>query len=392
MRIAIKTLGCKLNQAEGEKILKQLAERGFSVTNFKNKADIYIVNACTVTATADRKVQLIINNFKNKNPKAKIILTGCFSKKPRGIDLVLKNKNNLVDKLAKNYHLLPEFKKDKKEKALGKIRAFIKIQDGCDNFCSYCIIPLMRGLPRSFKPDEIVGEINEKRARGFKEIVLTGVNICKYRFNNLDLVGLVLKILKETKIERIRFGSIDPSLVTDKFIGLFKEKRICNHLHLSLQSGSDSVLKRMNRKYTSEEFLELVEKIKRRYPLFGFTTDVIVGFPGETEEDFNETCDFIKRVGFHKIHIFPFSRRPGTVADKLNFQVDLKTKKARVARIKEISKKLSKEFNKKIKGKKFEVLFENKLNGQFIGFTDNYVKVKKKGNNFKINKVIKVRY
>ena len=393
MKIAVKTLGCKLNQAEGDKIIQELVESGFEIVDFKNKADIYIINACSVTAVADRKAQLVINNFKNKNSKAKIVLTGCFSKKPSKVDLVIKDKNILIKNLLDKYPPINKSKnKSASKPANQKTRVFVKIQDGCDNFCSYCIIPLMRGLPQSIRVSEIVKEINKKVEQGFKEIVLTGVNICKYKSGQLDLAGLVKNILRETEVKRIRFGSIDPKLITDEFINLFDNKRICNHLHLSLQSGSNSVLKRMNRKHTTKDFLDLISKIKKKYSLFGLTTDIIVGYPGETEEEFKETCDFVKKIGFQKIHVFPFSKRPGTVAEKLDDQIDLKTKKLRAHSLKEISEELNKRFRQKIRSKEFEVLFENKINGKWVGFTDNYIKVEKRGDKNWFNRIITIKF
>ena len=268
MKISFYTLGCKLNQAETDELKENLQKEGFFIVPWKIKADAYVINACSVTIGAEQGTRQIIRQAKKRNASAKIFVTGCFGQKLPEVDFVLKNKKILTRKIAQ------KLKKDSKiissscdnidhKSKMEKNRTFIKIQTGCDNFCSYCTIPYFRGKPKSVAPRKIIETINKKVEKNFKEIVLTGVNVCKYNYKKLDLTKLVQKILKETKVERIRFGSLDPELINDDFISIFKNSRIMPHMHLSLQSGSDKILKLMNRKYTTQDYLNIVKKIKK---------------------------------------------------------------------------------------------------------------------------------
>ncbi len=419
MKIAIYTLGCKLNQAESDELKETLQKEGFFIVGWKNKADIYIVNACSLTVGAEQGTRQIIRQVKNWNPNAKIFVTGCLRQKLPEIDFYTQNQNELIKKIkitasshskrhdhrivSKNVQDCSGAKmpRDNEGNAENRTRAFIKIQTGCDNFCSFCIIPYFRGKPRSVSAIKIIKTINQKINQGFKEIVLTGVNICKYsdrdclHFNAaaskckqsakpLNLARLAKKILNETKIQRIRFGSLDPSLIDDDFIALFQNPRVMPHMHLSLQSGSSRILKLMNRKYTAKQYLSLIKKIKKRFPFVGFTTDIIVGFPSESEKDFCDTCNLIKKVGFLKVHIFPFSPRPGTPAFCAIPQINEKIKKERFGNLKRIADTARKQFIKKMIGQNVPVLFEEKVNGVWFGYAPNYLRIKLKSKeNFK---------
>lgn len=420
MKIALYTLGCKLNQAESEELKETLQKEGFFIVDWKNKANVYIVNACGLTTGAEQGTRQIIRQAHRQNPKAKIFVTGCFEQNMPEVNFYTKNQNELIKKI-KNAASTPEYgacsasdarqapqSGDSAKQALpsinrpSKTRAFIKIQTGCDNFCSYCIIPYFRGKPKSVNALKIISTINRKVTQGFKEIVLSGINICKYKFTETDkrklttrinadhksdLVLLTMEILRRTAIPRIRFGSLDPSLINDNFFSLFHNPRVMPHMHLSLQSGSNHILKLMNRKYTIQKYLSLVEKIKKQFPLMGFTTDIIVGFPGETEKDFRETCRLVKKVGFLKVHIFPYSPRPGTTATKMAKQIDEKIKKERFARLKKIAEKVKKNFIKKMIGQTVPVLFEKKVNDTWFGYTPNYLMVRFQSNENLKNKI-----
>lgn len=405
MKIAINTLGCKLNQAESSQIAESLVDFGFSITNSKYaKADLYIINTCSVTQKAERESRQAVYQIKNRDSHAKILVTGCCQIDAPEVTF-LKNKEKIVDIIVKEFGK-QKFKQSVvlhqyKDTAMPLVpsvthwhsknlfnlclktqrtRALVKIQDGCDNFCTYCIIPYVRGKPKSIPACQIVKDIKKKESFGFKEIVLTGVNIGKYEDGKLGLVDLVKRILKETQIPRIRFSSINPEFVNDKFISLFEENRICQHLHLSLQSGSNAVLRRMRRNYTTQQYLNIVQKIYRKFPDFGFTTDIIVGFPAESENEFKETCDFVKKIGFLKIHIFRYSRRQNTCAAKMCNQISEEVKRKRATRLEQLNKILKAKFQKKMLGKKSDVLFEIKRGSRWLGFTSNYLRVKQKSN------------
>ena len=397
MKIAIKTLGCRLNQAESDKIAEKLANFGVEVDYlFKNKSNLYIINTCCITEKAVTKSRQIINNIRNKHKKTIIIGCGCAKDIKDEVDLFVEDKNKISKEIYNKFIKNNKFDQSNTNK-LPKhsyTRAFIKIQDGCNNFCTYCIIPYVRQKMISISYNKIINEIKRKEEQGFKEIVLTGVNIGKYKNKKIDLVELVKRILKNTKIHRIRFGSINPDHVSNGFISLFKNKRACRHLHLSLQSGSDSVLERMNRNYNTKDYLNIINKINSEYTDFNFTTDIIVGFPGETREEFIETCEFAERVGFSKIHIFPYSKRKGTVAYKMHNQLDYSKKKKRTIVLKEINKVLEENFKRKMLGKREEILFENRKDNCYSGFTKNYFKVKLNSkenlrNKIKVIKILK---
>jgi threonylcarbamoyladenosine tRNA methylthiotransferase MtaB len=433
MRVAIKTLGCKLNQAESEEIADKLRSFGVGLTSSKEKADLYLINTCSITAAALKKSRQEIHKIRNKYKDAKIWACGCAKELKSQADKFLVDKDKIFEEIKRHCeerkrrsnpkkflegsgiassHDVHRGTRNDKNKIVSQnrcTRAFLKIQDGCDNFCSYCVIPYRRGKPRSIKSSEIIKKINQKAKGGFKEVILEGVNILKYKDypetylfperseakskgltalnpkfypstssgnKILDFCDLIQEILSKTKILRLRFGSIDPNLVTDELIKLFRNDRVCKHLHLSLQSGSDKILEKMNRKYKVGDFLKIVKKIYQTYPNFGFTTDAIVGFPGETEKDFQDTYSLIKKAGFFKVHIFRYSKREGTRAALLSETCDERVKKERARKLALLNEKLKQNFYNKIIGKTLSILFENKRGNFWHGFADNYVKVR----------------
>lgn len=379
MKINIKTLGCRLNQAESDKIIDDLRSFGINISNTENDADLYIINTCCITHTALKKSRQEIHKIRNREKGIKIWVCGCAKELESEADLFIENKEEIPKILAREFlneqnncngrvNILCEDNK--------RTRVFIKIQDGCNNRCTYCIIPGIRGKSKSLKAGEIIERIREKEKAGFKEIVLTGVSIGQYEYDRLNLTMLVKKILKTTNVPRIRFSSINPESIGDEFIGLFNDKRLCRHLHLSLQSGCDSVLQRMGRKYDRKRYQEVVEKIYKKYPDFNFTTDIIVGFPGETDEEFSNTCEFVKKIGFSKIHIFRYSKREGTGAALMQNMIDERVKRNRAEKLKDIANSLKEKFYLNMLGKECRVLFEGNKGDIWQGFTNNYIRVK----------------
>lgn len=373
MKISITTLGCKLNQAEETNLKNKLAKAGFLIVPSGKKTDLSIINCCSVTQVATRKSRQKINQAQKQG---QVWLTGCIDEKIPGIKKIIPDKDKLYQEIIKNFNTNSESQKI----SLSRNRSFIKIQTGCDNFCTYCIIPYFRGKPKSVNPKEIINQILEKEKQGFKDIVLTGINVNKYNYRNTSLPGLTEQIIASTQIPRIRFGSIDPFLAEQKFVSLFKNERIMPHVHLSLQSGSDRILKLMNRKYTTKQYLELIKKFKKINPNILFTTDIITGFSGETEKDFNDTCDFVKKIDFLKIHVFPYSLRDGTPAAKFKNQISDKIKKDRSIKLRKISNDLQKTTRDRLIDQNVKILFEGKKNGYWFGFTPNYVRIRYKNN------------
>lgn len=386
MNIVIKTLGCKANRYESDKLVDTFEDKYIvvdaAVCELK-KADIIIVNTCSVTHVADRKSRQAITVLKHKYPDAKVIVFGCSSNiDPDGygqlpnVDFVAIDREQLegiVEKLSVqndavcSHDGMPPTRK----------RALIKIQDGCNNFCSYCIVPFARGREKSRPYYEIIEEIEEKIKQGYKEAVITGINIGKWKDNGKTLADLIELILKETTIERLRLSSIEPENFSEKFIEMFKNSRFCAHLHISLQSGSDTILKKMNRRYNTKIYSEMVKSLRKAVPNINITTDVIVGFPGETEGHFIETVNFIKEMKFSKIHIFPYSKRKGTVAAEMPDQIKEEIKKERCEYLTEIEKQLREDFYNKNLGRTEQVLIETiDEDGFATGFTSNYLKTR----------------
>ncbi len=394
--VAFITLGCKVNQYETNAMIQKLIEGGYKIVEHHEKADIYIVNTCTVTNMSDRKSRQMIRKVKEINPQAKIIAVGCYVEvakneveKMKEIDLTLGNSEK-VDIVKHCDNLLQDIKKDENNKKnefsefgtityTEKTRAVIKIQDGCDRFCSYCIIPYARGRVRSRNPQNVISEITQISKKGIKEVVLTGIHIASYGKDfdeKYELIDLLEEINKIDGIQRIRLGSIEPLLITHEFIQrLSKLEKICEHFHLSLQSGCDETLKRMNRRYTTAQFKEIVEIIRKTYKNANLTTDIIVGFPQETEEEFRKTYEFLKEIKFYKMHIFKYSPRKGTLAEKMQGQILPQIKEERSRKLIELSDKNEEEYNKEYIGNEVEVLWEEEKQGIYKGHTKNYILV-----------------
>jgi len=415
MKIAFCTLGCKVNQYETNAMAQKFNEAKHEIVDFEEKADVYIINTCTVTNIADRKSRQMLRRAKQKNKNAIIVAIGCYtqthadecSKIPE-IDLILGNneKNKIVnivnDFLKKKTNKIQVESIDNQKEFLDfgtityleKSRAFIKVQDGCNNFCSYCLIPYARGRIRSRKSQNVIEEIRSIAKQGIKEVVITGININYYGRdlkNNYYLIDLLEDINKIEDIQRIRLGSLEPIIITEEFVSrLSKLNKMCNHFHLSLQSGCDETLKRMNRKYNTKDFERCVNLIRKKFENVGLTADVIVGFPGETEEEFKKTYNFLNKIKFSKIHVFKYSPREGTRAAIMNNQVPSNVKEERSKKIIQISDKYEKEFLDNQIGKTLEVLFEQKEKGIWIGHTKNYIVVKKQGKNLE-NKCVDVK-
>jgi len=383
---------------------QKFIENGYQIEEFKNNADIYLINTCTVTNMADKKSRQIIRRAKQCNEEAIVVVTGCYAEINRkelqgieGIDLIVGNseKNNIVEIVE---YFLKEQKKnegnlhieDEKEFAdfgtitySEKTRAVIKVQDGCNNFCSYCIIPYARGRVRSRKVESVIEEVKEAVQKGVKEVVITGIHVASYGKDfeeDIKLIDLLEQINKVEGLRRIRLGSLEPKLITKEFVDRIKKlEKICDHFHLSLQSGCDETLKRMNRKYTSSEFENGVNLLRKAFPQVALTTDIIVGFPRETEEEFKETYKFLEKINFCKMHIFPYSPREGTIAAKMEGQIFQNVKEKRSHKLIELSNKNEKNFLEKFIGKEVEVLFEEEEDGYYKGHTTNYMVVKTKG-------------
>lgn len=409
--VAFCTLGCKVNQYETNAMMQKMIEAGYEVVDFETKADIYIINTCTVTNMADKKSRQKLRRVKEINPEAILVAVGCYAQVAKEkleqipeIDLILgiNEKNDIVkyvEQASKNTYVSDvlhqtEFLDFGDVTYTEKTRAVIKVQDGCNQFCSYCIIPYARGRIRSRKPESVIKEITDVAKEGIKEVVITGIHIASYGkdFNTeYRLIDLLEEIQKVDGIQRIRLGSLEPTLITEEFVTRLKKlSKICDHFHLSLQSGCNETLKRMNRKYTTDQFRHVVELLRNAYPEVHLTTDVIVGFPGETEEEFNKTYEFLKEIKFYKMHVFKYSPRSGTVAAKMPNQIDGNIKEERSNKLIELSDENEKEYNQKYIGKEVEVLLEEREGEYLKGHTTNYMVVKMKTNENLENTIQKV--
>ena len=411
-KVAFLTLGCKTNQYETNGMMQQFLDAGYEICNADEEPDIYIVNTCTVTNMADRKSRQSLRKVKNKKDTI-VIAVGCYAQVAKDtlqnmpeIDIILGNKekkniikyiedyeiskNKIVD--VANINMQQDFDEYGCITYTEKARTTIKIQDGCNNFCSYCLIPYARGRVRSRNKENILEEARKIANEGIKEIVLTGIHIASYGkdFNEeYELVDLLEDLNKIEGIERIRLGSLEPTIITEEFVErLTKLDKICNHFHLSLQSGCDETLKRMNRKYTTKEFREVVKRLRDNIKDVNLTTDIIVGFPGETEEEFNTTYEFLKEIKFYKMHIFKYSKRDGTIAATMPNQIDGNIAEQRSKKLIELSERNQKEYEKKYAGKEVEVLFEEKQGEYWVGHTTNYMLVKYKSNQNLENKIL----
>lgn len=386
MKAVVFTLGCKVNECESDSLISGLKARGYEVSDKLVKADLYIVNTCAVTAEAEKKSRQTASRIKKLNENAKIIFTGCATQKdPNSFtgksDSFLVtgtfSKEKILDFLDKNGKMLfPEPKEFEELSPVSSLRTrtYIKVQDGCNNFCSYCIIPYLRGRTRSRDPEKVIEEIRKTNP---KEVIINGINLSAYDYNGINLAGLTER-LKDENV-RIRFGSLEANVIDDRFLTATKNlKDFAPHFHLSLQSGSEKTLKKMNRHYTPEQFYEKVCLIRKYYPDAGITTDVIAGFPTETEEDFNESYAFIEKVGFSDIHPFPFSPRSGTVAYKMP-DLNGEIKKARLDKLLELKKELKNKFALSMMGKELYMLPEESKDGYTEGYSGNYLRLYVKG-------------
>ena len=445
MKVHFFTLGCKTNTYESSAMGQSFTQKGYEITKDKEeKADIYIINTCSVTNIAERKSRQMMRQAKELNPEAIIVACGCYAQVAKDqiaqideVDLIIgsKEKNQIVDiieeylKSQNKEILISDIMNESEYQDFGSTtmtelnRAVVKIQDGCDRFCSYCIIPYARGHIRSRNPEKIIEEIQNIAKQGIKEVVLTGIHLASYGKDFTDetareyrkqynyneeykkytpnddlasggfrLIEILEQINKVKGIERIRLGSIEPKLITEEFVTrLSKLEKICHHFHLSLQSGCDETLKRMNRRYTTEDFRTICKILRAAYKDVIFTTDIIVGFPGETEEEFNQTYEFLKEIKMYKMHIFKYSPKRGTAATKFKNQIDSKIKDERSKILLELSDKNEIEYNETYINKTVTVLFEEAEKGYFKGHTGNYLAVKVKTDKDLTDKLLKVK-
>ena len=403
MKVAFATLGCRVNQYESEAMAEKFIREGYEVVDFDQFSDVYVINTCTVTNMGDKKSRQIISRARRNNPDAIIAAVGCYSQmSPKevseipGVDVVLgtRNKGDVVyyvnkakDEGKSQVHVQgvlqnKVFEDLKIEDYQDKTRAFLKIQDGCNRFCTYCTIPYARGSVCSKDPNKVLSEVRELAKNGFKEVILSGIHTASYGLDlegNVNLISIIDEIEKIDGIERIRIGSIEPAFFTPEVIEKIKNfKKLCPHFHLSLQSGCDATLKRMNRRYTAKEYEDSVNLLRETLPDVSISTDVIVGFPGETEEEFNETYEFLKRIKLTKTHIFKYSPRKGTKAADMPNQLDGKVKDERSKKLIELNDINEKAFTEKFLGREMDVLMEQGVKGKedvYEGYTRNYIKV-----------------
>lgn len=415
--VAFHTLGCKVNQYETEAIQEMFSDKGYRIINFDQKADVYIINTCTVTNMADKKSRQMISKAKKINSESIIVVIGCYAQiagekilEIDGVNLVIGSdgKNEIVKlveqclqdntkiNVVDNIRKITEFENLTVRNNTDKTRGYIKIQDGCNQYCSYCIIPYTRGPIRSRNIKNIVDEVNKLVDNGYKEVVLTGIHVASYG-KDLDNINLldVIKVIHDIEgIKRIRLSSIEPTMVDEKFVqAINKLPKVCPHYHLSLQSGCDKTLKEMNRKYTTEEFLESVNLLRKYIKDVSLTTDIIVGFPGETDEDFNTTMEFVHNVNFNDIHVFKYSPREGTPAAKRKDQIQSSIKDIRSHKLIELKNQLKLENIKTYIGLEKKVLIENYSHERDLheGYTGNYIKVFVKTNENIVNEIVNVK-
>lgn len=416
--VATYTLGCKVNQYETNAVEEIFTQNGYTLTDFDNKSDIYIINTCTVTSMSDRKSRQVIRRAKKNNKDAVVVVMGCYAQndpdaiiKIEDVNLVVgtKDKNKIfeeVQKITNNDKVVKvtsimeevEFENLSVTSYTKNTRAFVKIQDGCDRYCSYCIIPYTRGRIRSRIISDIVKEVQSLSDNGYKEVVLTGIHIASYGKDlkksktefipiinsqkedfvqaDASLIDVIEEVSKIKNLYRIRIGSVEPIIISEVFLErLSKIDKFCPHFHLSLQSGCNDTLKRMNRRYTTDEYKEAVQKIRQYFDTPAITTDIIAGFPGETDEEFEKTYSYLSDINLYEMHIFPFSRRSGTKAYDMKNQIDNDVKHRRCEKLIALANRNKEEFEKGLIGKIFDVLFEQREEQYYQGYTKNYVKI-----------------
>lgn len=399
-QVAFTTLGCKVNQFETEVIEGLFKQRGYAVVPFSGKADVYVINTCSVTHLGEKKSRQLIRRATRTNPEAAIVVTGCYAQTAPekvetipGVNVIVgtQDRQQIVDlveeavanqlqvKAVANIMAADHFEDIPLFHIPGRTRAFLKIQEGCTNFCTYCIIPFARGPLRSRPLSSVVSEAEKMVAAGFREIVLTGIHLGAYgrdHENNLELTDAIQAILDVKGLMRLRLGSLESIEISEQLINLMrKDKRLCPHLHLPLQSGHDHILSKMNRHYTTAEFEQLIESIRSQVDDIAISTDIIVGFPGETQEVFEEALAFVERMHFARIHVFPYSKREGTPAASFPGQIDEQDKKNRAHQLQVVADKAAKDFNNRFIGKIVDVLFEGEEDGVIDGLAGNYIRV-----------------
>ena len=403
MKVAVYTLGCKVNTYESEYVIKEFLKRGYTLTDFSDSnADVYLINTCTVTNTSDQKSRKMIRQARAKNKDAVVVAMGCFTQIRNNdnqimdfVDVVIGNKDkskivDLTEDYIKNKQKIAKIEDineaDFDDMEISyfntRTRALVKIEDGCENFCSYCIIPYVRGRVRSKRPEKVIEEAKRLVKNGYKEIVLTGIHTGHYGadLKDYDFSDLLLELEKIDGLDRIRISSIEITELNDKFLSVLrKSKKIVNHIHIPLQAGSDHILKLMNRKYDKKYYLDKINKIREIRPDMAFTTDVIVGFPLESDRDFNETIAFVKEISFAGGHVFPYSRRNGTPAAKMTGQITKEEKHIRCKKLISVFDSLEEAYYKKHIGCTLTVIAETYEDGTLTGHTDNYLKVGFKG-------------
>ena len=414
MKVAFYTLGCKVNTYETEVNIELFKKNGYEIVPFEEKADVYVINTCSVTNQSDVKSRKMIREAVKRGKDAIVVVMGCYSQikyleasEIPGVSIVIgtNNKSKIID-------LIEEYKKNRKQivrvfdlkdikfedmnldKYENHTRAFVKVQDGCNNYCSFCIIPYSRGNVRSKEKNLVLKEVSTLAENGYKEVVLTGIHTGHYGLDlkEYDFSDLLRELEKIDKLKRIRISSIECVELNDKFMETLKNSnKIVNHIHIPLQSGSDTILKAMNRRYIMKDFMNIINKIRSIRPNIAITTDVIVGFPGETDELFNETVESIKKIGFTELHVFPYSKREGTPAASMPNQVDGNVKKERVRKLISLSEELKNNYYKSLIGTKEELLVERNIDGYYVGHLTNYGLCKVKSDENIINEIIDVK-
>lgn len=407
-------LGCKVNQYESEAIAELFAEKGYEIVGIEEEADVYVINTCTVTNFGDKKSRQLIRKVKRQNENAIVAVVGCYAQtapqelmRVEGVNLVIGTKDRariveMVEQYDKSHGVENHVSDIMKErvfeplsiqKLANRTRAYLKIQDGCSQYCSYCIIPYARGPIRSREPQEVLAEVRRLADNGFKEVVLTGIHVASYGKDRRDtsLLEILRQVHEVEGIERIRFSSIEPNVVTEEFAQAMAElPKVCDHFHLSLQSGCDKTLKEMNRKYDTEKYRQAAATLRNYLPHVALTTDIIVGFPGETEENFQESYDFAKEMGFAKIHVFPYSPKRGTPAAARKDQLPNAVKSERSHKLIQLSDKMTADFLGEYVGQDVEVLYERMVeDGVYEGHTTNYIKVRGRSEKDLTNKICK---
>jgi threonylcarbamoyladenosine tRNA methylthiotransferase MtaB len=383
IKVAVHTLGCKLNQAESELLARQFVEAGYSIVS-GDEANIHILNTCTVTHIADRKSRHLVRLLRKRNPQALIVATGCYAERApqelmrAGAGLVLGNedKMHLLDFLETEP--APCLAGQLIKSGLGRVRSFIKIQDGCNDSCAYCVVPQVRGFEQCLSVTDVINEVKSRISAGYEEIVFTGTKIGDYSYNGTNLKELVEQVLATAGVERLHLSSLQPQDISPELLTLWQDPRLCRHFHLALQSGSDSVLRRMRRRYCVDDYKQAVSLIRSAVADVAITTDIMVGFPGENVEEFEESYRFCKEIDFADIHVFTYSSRPGTLAARMLEQVGDKLKKERSQRILQLAKESADKFCQRFLGRELMVLWENEVapaSGVYSGLSDNYIRV-----------------